>query len=537
MTFTRQDADNWAKEVPGARWLKADLHIHTVDDLPGRRAKFPADINGDPQASNTISAYAKRFLQSAAERGVRVLGITPHSPRVGTAAETSVVWRIVEEWNSGVDDDDVPFREKIYAVFPGFEPSFNQGRSGLHMLFLFDPEIGRTDYLKAFDLVMGGVSPWDGRELQLSGRGASDAFSELRKFHRREGRRSDDGGFQWNYMTLAPHIDQEKGLLGAQGMHVLNLFPHSEVAGLELGDEKLPEDYMGGGLDLAKRMAELRQAFYHSSDAYRIDEIGKRHTWLKLASPRIEALRQAFIASESRMRIGYERGEDGALYEAPDPPDATMNKRPWLKSVRVSGKASFFGAGGEDGQDSHFDFSPDLTCVIGGSMTGKSTLLDGLRVHVDAPLPEDDSVRKQVEARGRDRFLSGSAEVVLDCPGRDQTAAPREQWPAEFYTQTELQRLAQNPEAVEDILARLVASETQDIMEREGRLGELDGELTRAAGRLAKLGDDQADAEQAFQRSQRAAAELAAFSDAGVEDLNRVSSDLRRWRDSAKACD
>jgi hypothetical protein len=535
VTFTRQDADNWAQEVPGARWLKADLHIHTVDDIAGRRAKFPADINGNPQSSNTISAYARRFLQSAAERGVRVLGITPHSPRVGTAAETSVVWRIVEEWNSGVDDDGVPFREKVYAVFPGFEPSFNQGRSGLHLLFLFDPEIGRDDYLKTFDLVMGGMSPWDGRELRLSGRSAGDAFNELREYHRREGGRAGDGGFQWNYMTLAPHIDQEKGLLGAQGMHVLNLFPHSEVAGLELGDEKLPEDYVGGGSELATRVADLRQAFYHSSDAYRIDEIGKRYTWLKLASPRIEALRQAFIASDSRIRIGYERCAEGGLSEIPDPPDVTMNKRPWLKSIKVSGKASFFGASGEGEPGTHFELSPDLTCIIGGSMTGKSTLLDGLRVHIDASLPQDGDVRKQVEARGKGRFLGGSAEVVLDCPGRDPTAAPHEQWPAVFYTQTELQRLAQNPEAVEDILARLVATETQDIGAREKRLVELDKELARAASRLAKLGDDLADAEQAFQRSQRAATELAAFSDAGVENLNRVSSDLRRWRGSATA--
>ena len=535
MTFTRQDADNWAQEVPGARWLKADLHIHTVDDLAGRRAKFPADINGNPQSSNTISAYARRFLQSAAERGVRVLGITPHSPRVGTAAETSVVWRIVEEWNSGVDDDGVPFREKVYAVFPGFEPSFNQGRSGLHMLFLFDPEIGRDDYLRTFDLIMGGMSPWDGRELRLSGRNAGDAFNELREYHRREGGRAGDGGFHWNYMTLAPHIDQEKGLLGAHGMHVLNLFPHSEVAGLELGDEKLPEDYVGGGSELTKRVANLRQAFYHSSDAYRIDEIGKRYTWLKLASPRIEALRQAFIASDSRIRIGYERCAEGGLSEIPGPPDVTMNKRPWLKSVKVSGKASFFGASGEGEPGTHFELSPDLTCIIGGSMTGKSTLLDGLRVHIDASLPQDSDVSEQVVARGKGRFLGGSAEVVLDCPGQDPTAAPHEQWPAVFYTQTELQRLAQNPEAVEDILARLVASETQGVTAREIRLAELDKELTRAASRLAKLGDDLADAEQAFQRSQRAAAELAAFSDAGVADLNRVSSDLRRWRDSTKA--
>ena len=537
MTFKRKDAVNWAQEVPGARWLKADLHIHTVDDLAGRRAKFPADINGDPQSSKTISAYARRFLQSAAERGVRVLGVTPHSPRVGTAAETSAVWQIVEEWNSGLDDDDVPFREKVYAVFPGFEPLLNDGKSGLHVLFLFDPEIGRPNYLKAFDLVMGGVEPWPNKpnnQLRMSNSSAEEAFRDLREFQDRECPRTQDGSFEWDYIALAPHIDDEKGLLGALKAQVSHQFPHAEVAGLELGDQKLPDDAIENRKWLQERMAAHRQSFFHGSDAYTVDEIGKRHTWLKLASPRIEALRQAFIANDSRVRIGYRRDANGNLSEIPDLPDVTMNKRSWLKSVRVSGKASFFGGDRAGEPGTVFELSPDLTCIIGGSMTGKSTFLDGLRVHVNAAMPDDDKLAEQVEARGKDRFLGGSPEVLLECPGQDTTATPYEQWPAVFYTQNELQRLVQNAEAVEDILARLVPSETRGIEEREERLSELDKELSRAAEGLNELNNRLADTEQAVERSQRAAAELAVFSDAGVDKLNRVSSDLRRWREGEK---
>ena len=450
---------------------------------------MPCGTSGSIESAETISVYARRFLQSAAARGVQVLGVTPHSPRVGTAEETSAVWRIVEEWNSSVDDNGIPFREQIYAIFPGFEPSLNDGRSGLHLLFLFDPEIGRANYLKAFDLVMGGVRPWPdepANQLKMSNKSAEEAFHDLREFRRRECPKAQDGSFQWSYIALAPHIDDDKGLLGAQKAQVLQLFQHNEIAGLELGDHKLPNDTVENRTWLRDGMAERRQAFFHGSDAYSVDEIGKRHTWLKLASPRIEALRQAFIASDSRIRIGYERGVEGALSEIPNPPDVIMNKRPWLKSVTVSGRASFFGAIGEGEPSARFDLSPDLTCIIGGSMTGKSTFLDGLRVHVGAPPPQDNGVKRQVEARGKERFLGGSAEVVLDCPGRDTTAALHEQWPAVFYTQTELQRLAQNPEAVEDILVRLVATETQDIGAREKRLVELDKELARAASRLAK---------------------------------------------------
>ena len=547
MTFRRQGAPGWHRDVPGARWFKADLHIHTIDDHAGGRAKLPSGLSGRPDSRETIVAYARQFLQSAIRRQVQVLGITPHSPRVGDGAETSAVWRIVEEWNEGLDDDGTPFREKIYAVFPGFEPSLNQGKAGLHLLFLFDPEIGRNHYLRAFEVVMGGVTPWRNQVLQISSESAGDSFRKLREFHGRECPVTLSGTSRWNYIALAPHIESDKGLLGAQKAQVLALFQHGEVAGLELGDEKLPDGTLKDRPWLRDGMVEHHQAFFHGSDAYSLEDIGKRHTWLKLASPRVEALRQAFIASDSRIRIAYEHDGAGNLIGAPAP-DVTVNERPWLKSVTVKGGASFFGSRGdsrqadglgESGQsertESRFCLSPDLTCIIGGSMTGKSTFLDGLRMHVGADPPQDPSLKAQVEARGRKLFLAGSPEVTLECPGRDRTAPSYEQWPAVFHAQNELQRLALEPEAVEDILARLVASETRDIERREERLNALGRQLQTAARNLKKLDEDLADAEQAFERSGAAARELDAFSDAGVEALHRASFNLRSWNGTAEA--
>ena len=150
--------------------------------------------------------------------------------------------------------------------------------------------------------------------LAVSGKNAEQAFDELRNLHGREaGNEPRRPSLRWNYLTLAPHIDNEKGLLGAQKAQVLERFRHGEIAGLELGDNKLPQDAVQHRTWLQTGMREHRQAFFHGSDAYSVHEIGKRHTWLKLASPRIEALRQAFIASDSRMRIGYERNATGAL--------------------------------------------------------------------------------------------------------------------------------------------------------------------------------------------------------------------------------
>ena len=527
MSFDRQPADEWQRAVPGTRWFKADLHIHTLDDHAGGRAGLPDGLSGDPTDPEVLARYARRFLKGLVASGVQVAGLTPHSPRAGSGPETSAVWKIVEEWNRGVDDDGVPFREKVFAVFPGFEPNVNDGAKGVHLLLLFDPEIGCDRYLGLYDAIMDGRASWERSALRLTPRNAEEIFLTL------DQRQSESSrtGAPWSCLALAPHFQGDHGVFREMRSDVLERFPCRLLGGYELGEDRLPRDFDPGrkpGKFLLPFMEAHRQAFFHASGAYDIPELGRRYTWMKLASPRIEALRQAFIARDSRMRIGFERGEDGSLRPASDPPDVTLNARPWLKEVEVRGAASFFG-GGNGG--TRVRFNPDLTCIIGGSMTGKSTLLDGLRVHVEAPLPNDESICEQVEARGRDVFGAGSPEVRLDCPGSDPSAPDYERWPAQFFAQSELQRLSLDVSAVEDILAKLIPSETRGIEVRSQGLGALDGRLRDLAKQLAKLDEDLAEAEQAHERASSAGEALAAFSEAGVEGLHRAGRDRQRWTD------
>ena len=533
MSFERRPAHEWQKAVPGARWFKADLHIHTVDDHAGGRARLPEGLAGEPTDPEVLSRYAKQFLRGLVASGIQVAGLTPHSPRAGSGPETSAVWQIVDEWNRGEDDDGVPFREKVYAVFPGFEPNVNDGANGVHLLFLFDPEIGRERYLALYDAIMDGRAPWEYSALRLTPRDAEEVFQTLDR-RRSESERTDA---PWTHIALAPHFQREHGVFREMRSEILERFPCRLLAGYELGDDKLPEEVEARkkpGKFLLPFMEDHRQAFFHASDAYSIDELGRRYTWMKLASPRIEALRQAFIASDSRMRIGFERSEDGGLRPISDAPDVTLNSRPWLKEVEVRGSASFFG-GGSRGTSVHF--SPDLTCIIGGSMTGKSTLLDGLRVHIEAGLPSDASILNQVKARGRVVFGAGSPEVSLDCPGRNPAAPNHERWPAQFFAQSELQRLSLEASAVEDILAKLIPSESRGIESRNGGLQALDARLLGLAKQLARLDDNLAEAQQAHERADNARTALAAFSEAGVEGLHRAGRYRQRWAEAQRGAE
>lgn len=529
MTFARKTAKTFHKNVPGARWFKADLHVHTIDDHMGGKAKLHVSNAGKPDHPSTIAEYAREFLKAAVRSEVEVLGLTPHSPRAGSGPDSSAVWRIVEEWNEGSDDDGVPFREKVYAVFPGFEPAFKDGSKGLHLLFLFDPEIGRDTYLRLFDVLMGGISPWEKSRLCLSNRSAQEGFSDLRALLQRE----NSVSHAWNHLVIAPHIESPDGLLGAMKSQVLQLFEHAEVNALGLNEGSLPVDAIKDRPWLHNGMKHYRQCFIHGSDAYQLSDIGKRFTWVKLASPRIEALRQAFVANDSRVRIGFERDDHGEMRILSKAPDILDSERPWLRSVTVRGGQSFFG-GQEDGipTGTTFEFSPDLTCIIGGSMTGKSTLLDGLRVYTKASLPADDTLREQVEERANSGFLVGSAEVNLDCPGSDPSSVLHDQWPAAFYTQNELQRLADEPEAVEDILKRLDPAETETIEAIDGELSELDTKLKQIADELSEVDDEESEAQQAFERASAAQKEVEAFAEAGVTKLHGIGRRRQTWQDA-----
>lgn len=370
-SFTRIDVSKWHDEVPGTRWFRADLHIHTLDDAVGGNISWqaPAGVTNpnDPTDAATRGAYVRCFLKAAVAAGIDVLGLTPHSAHVPGNNGISVVWDIVEAWQTDNDDDGTPFREKIYAVFPGFEPSASDGKGGIHLIVIFDPEIGKDRYVKAFTVATGGQDVWRDGKHQASPKATKELLDELKTLKTREG----DG---WDYLCIAPHAFSEKGVVeslkGDLGKH----FTHGSIVALELKDNHLPQDAIDAHNYLEAHLKKYCQPLIHSSDAYglvsggqtgqvpRVDNlqkrgIGYRYTLVKLASARIESLRQAFLSSDSRIRIVYEKDESKQLQYRKDLPISVDASRPWLRSISVEGGTSFFG-GKEKKQV--LRFSPDL---------------------------------------------------------------------------------------------------------------------------------------------------------------------------------
>jgi len=467
------------------------------------------------------------MLDAAIEQGIEVLGLTPHSANITPG--TSAVWAIIKQWRTGTHAlTGRAYNELVYAVFPGFEPSFADGNKGIHLIFLFDPSIGQERYESAFSGIMRGRQSWTGKRLDHSTLDLQDAFAVL------DDRKVVGVG---RYVVVAPHPLQANGLFHRPGPYITDLAAGCIQAAELRREGTLAEDLASNG-KLRHAHVRGRVALYHASDAIGLSaaggaaaarELGHRFALVKLASPRIEALRQAFLARESRLRVPFVRDAAGRFTLGSSPPDpcpSGLAARPWIRGVHVEGGASFL-------RDQRFRFSSDLTCVIGGSMTGKSTLLDGLRhemcAEADMPSPRT-SLGKAIAARVRERFLSGNPTVTLKSPAGDPSLQLRERMQARFFSQGELESLAEDDEGIEHLLFHLVPGRSEHLLEQRDQLLALDVELSVAAGNLARLQDQLAEAEQAFKRTQDAREAMEAFAEAGTAALPPAQQDLARTR-------
>lgn len=537
--FSRVEVPKWHDEVPGTRWFRADLHLHTLDDAAGGSVSWQAPPGianpNDPIDDTTRQAYVRCFLKAAVCAGIEVLGLTPHSAHVPGSTGVSVVWDIVEAWQNDIDDDGVPYKEKIYAIFPGFEPSASDGKGGIHLLILFDPEIGKSRYIKAFTIATGGQDVWRNGQHQTSTKDAKTLINEIHQLKVREGN-------GWDFLCIGPHAFSSKGIVDSLKGDLGKYFTHGLIAALELKENQLYEDAIDAHAYLEEHLERHCQSLIHSSDAYALVNnckagvvpsancpqkkgVGYRYTLVKLASGRIESLRQAFLSSDSRLRAVYRKDEHMNLQFRDDVPSPIDANRPWLRLLAVEGGTSFFGG---KGIKRVLRFSPDLTCIIGGRMSGKSTLLDGMRTYCQIAPPQVKLLADDVAQRST-RFLSGNPTLTFDIVSPVAGTLPfRERWPARFFTQRELASIAKDADNVQKVLYHLAPSGGASLFAKEKAIAELDDVLKLISRDIADAHTVLAEKEQAFMTAKNARKALEVFNEAGAGSLAIAQADQGR---------
>lgn len=368
----------------GARFVRADLHIHSYGKDTGS-----FDVN-DPKMT------PQNIVDKAIDSNLKIISITDHNEIINSKAAI--------DYAEGKD----------IFVLPGIEVSTTQG----HLLLYFR------------------------------------SFQELRSFHGKltisdDKERCSQGiveclnlASQFNGFGVLAHIELDSGFektVVRFNSQMDDIFCHSALLALEISKKDsialyTDEDPDSNRLALVKERRKRLNLHYDvilpkvmSSDSHSINKLGtnaegnKKLTRFKVDELSFQALRIALMSYESRVRIE----------------DVIPEKVPKLVKVQIKG-------GLLDGQ--FVDFSNNLSCVIGGRGTGKSTLMEIVRVAsgnesskdvVDSEVwPDDiilfyeDETGKLIEFRrskNGDAFNhtdgdNGLQRVPMECYGQSETA-------------------------------------------------------------------------------------------------------------------
>lgn len=352
LSLNKNDIHNSYK---GMRWLKCDLHMHTPADSrhwQGEKLIVGKEIDA-----------AKAFAQACYEKGLDVVGITDHN---------LLSKNFISYLRKAFEDLEKDYKYKI-TLFPGFEFEADVGK-GMHVICLFEPDVdvNEIDHILTECGVLGQRVV--GNKFTKSTKRLTDILRIVQK-----GNDNDS----WRGIVIIPHVFEDSLF---DNDRISEWLQQEEYCNPQLLAAEVPKpvSQMSEGFqklfrsgydchDDWKRMRPI--ATLLSSDnkcLIKSDErgeptpnsIGYRYSWIKMSKPSIESLRQAFLDNESRVMLPECCTEDVH--------PAKRESLAKIRSIKINNVAFL--------SDQEVHFSPNLNCVIGGRGSGKSMLLEYLRI-------------------------------------------------------------------------------------------------------------------------------------------------------------
>ncbi|MGA3131323.1 MAG: TrlF family AAA-like ATPase [Terracidiphilus sp.] len=480
--LTTSIALNEALRLPdGARFYRCALQVNPFAYL-GRHNK---------QTTFTNEAdYNTAVVQKCRDLGIEIIAVTDHyrakhSTGLVQAARAAGVF-----------------------AFGGFEAST---KDGVHFLCLFDPD--KDSSLERF-IGECGIH----RDDELSPTGSKDCLELL------------DCARNWGGICIAAHVAGNGGLLVTlKGQPRVNVWQANDLLACALaGPISAAPDNLRDILDNsnAQHRRDRPLAVINAQDANSPDDLEKAGSTclIKMSKISVEALRQAFLDAESRIRLNS------------DPRPV-----PHSEFLGMAWEGGFL-----DGTRVHFN--NNLNVLVGGRGTGKSTIIESLRyVLALEPLGEDarkahESVIKQVLKPGTKISLLvrshhpsercytiertiPNPSVVKDETGKVMILAPRDVVRGvEVFGQHEISELTKSPEKLTLLLDRFVERDS-NTASRKSRL-RADLERSRAGienvQREIKLVDERLAALPSLEET------LKRFQEAGLEERLKEKSQLVR---------
>lgn len=330
-----------------AYWGKCDFQVHTPRD-PNWAGACPIGLGEDNKETGAKATaddvdaarlkWANAFLDQCVAKGLQAVALTDHHEMV----MVPYVQKAIAERKKADDSFD-------FWLFPGMELTAS---GGVQCLILFDAHLSEEWRQQAQGKLGIVYADHDGKSAK------APKVTQL----------------TCNYADIGTLLDQLEGLRGRYIVlpNVSQGGNHTVLTDGKHGDfRRMP--YVGGYLDQGQTINTLgtknrtrlsgqdktwttREIYpLPTSDSRSADfsSLGQNNTWIKLAAPTAEAIRQAFLGHQSRIRI-----------EPPQIPSLAV------ASIEVEGSSIL--------HNTALLLSPEFNSVIGGRGSGKSSFLEYL---------------------------------------------------------------------------------------------------------------------------------------------------------------
>ena len=414
---------------PGSRWWRVDFHTHS-----------PVSYDFGSQSDRENPDWT-RWLTAARDAGIQAIAVTDHN-----SAEA-----IVRLQNASSNVEGAP------DIFPGAELTAS---GGTHLLLLMDSDCTQQHVEYFLSTV----------HIPVDKRGQDEARSpnsveQILEYC------GDDA------LIIGAHVNRSKGLLELTGQERLAILRHPRLAAVEVDpNEPLDESWFDGSrTEIGRKLSQL-----WSSDSHSFNKFGRRFTWVKMTRPSLEGLRLALLDGAASLKLA--RHDDSG--------DPNVHADLAIESITIQ-QGKFMGRP----TPLTIRFNPWLSAIIGGRGTGKSTLVDFCRqaLRRESELDvhgsdEEGSLRELrdlfdrrmrvpgsggaegllthqtcielVYRKNGDRFVlswnqEGDAEPIALLNGEEsipQEGDVRERFPVRLYSQKQLFALAQDPNALLEVI-------------------------------------------------------------------------------------
>ncbi len=423
--------------IPGSKWWKIDFHTHS-----------PASNDYGREDASLKNIPPEEWLQKAMHAGLDCVVLSDHN---------SGGWidRLKAKNKELQEQENRPEWFRELTIFPGVEITVADSSKRVHLLAVFDPSCCS----QKITAVLGkcGINDGFGDDKNTS---TKTSFIETAQNIK------DAGG-----IPIAAHIDgaKEKGLLE----NATSLTPElktslQSIVAAEFCDyEKF---FVQATPELNKAVGCLAKV--GGSDAHKPDEIGKHFSWLKMSKLNIEGLRLALMADDHQHYVKNQIEDPNGL------PDQFLSKL-IIKNMIHCGRVK--------DQPFVMELHPHFNAIIGGRGTGKSTVLESIRIAAQRDqnfdntskikknlekfkelqtkkgvMLEDTEILLELHRRGKKfrlrwQFNGQGAVLEEQHDGDWQKTEPGnlyERFPLSIYSQKQIEELAANSHGLLDIIDR-----------------------------------------------------------------------------------